>query len=512
MPGLQKIEHIVVVMFENRSFDNLLGWLYADSDNRPAANLPVQVPPTFDGLEAKTYFNQLDAPGSPPVFATHPPKSWPPVCPQARQVPTPDPHEEFDYVTKQLFGRTAPTPGTVPDMSGFLQSYATTAAGPACAGQIMESYGPAEASVINSLARNFAVCDRWFSSAPTETWPNRGFVHTGSSDGHINNEDYEPYGNRTLFNALSEQDEKSWGVFHDTDYVPALTQIQFAQLWDKLDHFHKFAEFKRRCAARGAGDPANRLPAYSFLEPRFLPEPGPWWRLFWPFFPNDYHPPHDVRRGERFLSKVYNAVRSSPYRDKILLVITFDEHGGCYDHVAPPWGSVAPQPGPVATKNGFKFDRLGVRVPTIVVSSYVTPGTVFRAGPGEPPYDHTSIVATLKNWRKLPDDPARFLASPRIGSAPTLDRVLTRTESDKIKIWPKIRAPFRLPWRDRSKATPLSGLQQGLLAHMKHRRSPSGPTLAQHLAETRRTTTTYAHALAYLKEQAKQAPTGERIR
>src|ERR1017187_652203 len=194
---LQGIEHIVVVMMENRSFDNLLGWLY-DAPNPPPFNIPQQSPTTFSGLLPGVCSNRSDA-SSPPVFASRPPTAWP-SCPMPNQVPTPDPHEEFDHIIAQIYGMATPASGVAADMSGFLKDYASTAAGAASAGQIMQSYGSQDANVINQLARSFAVCDRWFASAPSQTWPNRGFVHTGSSDGHINNDDYEPYDIPTIFN------------------------------------------------------------------------------------------------------------------------------------------------------------------------------------------------------------------------------------------------------------------------------------------------------------------------
>jgi phospholipase C len=263
--GLENIDHIVVLMMENRSLDNLLGWLYPDPAKGARAFIPASNSAPYGGLVPGRDFNVLDGEGSPKVFARHPPRAWPPACPQANQVPTPDPHEEFEFVTRQLFGPKEPVFGEPPDMSGFLQNYSTTAAGRACADQIMESFGPDDASVINTLARSFAVSDRWFASAPTQTWPNRGFVHTGSSDGHINNENYEPYTNRTIFNVLADQG-KSWGVFHDTTYVPSLTHIQFAQLWPKAANFRKFKDFKRLCAA-GAGGGGRRLELHGASGP-----------------------------------------------------------------------------------------------------------------------------------------------------------------------------------------------------------------------------------------------------
>lgn len=501
--GMENIRHVVVVMMENRSFDNLLGWLYADADNKPLRNIPIQSRPSFDGLKANAYSNLLDASMATPVFASRPPRAWPPACPHPAQVPTPDPHEEFEHVTRQLFGESAPAPGVAPTMSGFLQNYSTTEAGVECAAQIMHTFGPAEAPVINTLARNFAVCDRWFSSAPTQTWPNRGFVHTGSSDGHIDNEHYEPYGNRTIFNVLSDQGV-SWGVYHDTTYVPSLTHIQFTQLWDHGDHFHPFRQFESLCASDKTVDPSRCLPAYSFIEPRFVPEPGEWWRLFLPRFPSDFHPPHDVARGERFLARVYNSVRKSPYRDEILLIVTFDEHGGCFDHVPPPWGSAPPQPGSVARKNGFTFDRFGVRVPTLLISSYVEPGTVFREAPGATPYDHTSILATLRDWLNLGRTPGQFLPSPRIDAAPTLHPILTRGADERRMEWPRIRSQVRLIPRDASRSTQLTGLQKGILAHKRRMESSSPTEIGNHLAEVEARIPSYAEALKSIRADARK--------
>ncbi|HZZ20615.1 MAG TPA: alkaline phosphatase family protein [Opitutaceae bacterium] len=493
--GLENIDHIVVLMMENRSLDNLLGWLYPSPGTPPPSFYPHGSNPSFDGLSPSAYFNQLDS-GSPKVYASHPPTSWP-SCPQFTQTPTPDPHEEFEFVTKQLFGDKAPVPGILPDMSGFLSDYATTAAGTGSAGQMMQSFGPDDVPVICRLARSFAVSDRWFASAPTQTWPNRGFVHSGSSDGHINNENYEPYANRTIFNAL-EDAGKSWGVFHDTDIVPSLTHVQFLQLWDKEDNFQKFDEFTRLCAAPAAS--AQKLPSYSFLEPRFVPEPGEWWRFWRTKFPSDYHPPHDVLRGEQFLAKAYEAVRSSPYRDRILMVVTFDEHGGCYDHVPPPWGSAAPEPGKAAAANGFGFDRFGVRIPTLLISSCVESGTVFRSD-GNVPFDHASILATVRDWMGLGNDPDKFLPSPRIHDAPKLDGVLKATPVNTS--WPSIPARSRMWWKDTSKDTQLNDVQKSLLAHMKRRDSADAgaSSMSRHANETRGAMHTIQHALDYLRKK-----------
>ena len=495
--GMENIEHVVVVMMENRSFDNLLGWLYDNQTDPPLFNIPPQSPATFDGLADKACANMLNGQSLP---ASRPPTGWPPAN-NPSLVPTPDPQEEFDHITAQIFGTACPAPGAAPDMSGFAQDYATTSAGAATAGQIMQGFGPREANVINQLARSFAVSDRWFASVPSQTWPNRAFIHTGSSDGHINNDNYELYDIPTIFNVLESQG-KSWGVFHNSTLVPSLTLGQFlGQLGAFADHFHRYDDFKTFCQANAASPPTARLPAYSFIEPRFTPEPG----LLEIDYPNDYHPPHNVCRGEQFLADVYQAVRNSPYRDQILLVITFDEHGGCYDHVPPPSGAAAPQPWPQSRDGRFDFSRYGVRVPAIVISSYVQPGTVFRASPNEAPYDHTSVLATLRDWLALGSDPQHpFLPSLRIQNAPTLDRVLTLTDQNMNTNWPNITAQCTVGEDDQSLQTPLNDVQKSLIATAIRNNSdnPTDPATVAGAAGQAKSMQTYEHALNYLRPAA----------
>lgn len=222
-----------------------------------------------------------------------------------------------------------------------------------------------------------------------------------------------------------------------------------------------------------------------------MPEVG----LFEMDYPNDYHPPHNICRGEQFLQDVYQNIANSPYRDKILLVITFDEHGGCYDHVAPPNGAVAPFPWPKSRDGRFDFARYGVRVPTIVISSYIQPGTVFRAAQGEQPYDHTSMLATLRDWLSLEGDPTKpFLPSPRIKNAPTLDRVLTLDDTNK-RDWPTITANCTIGGDDESLDIKLSGVQKSLIAGAIRQNTDMSDEDA---AAKAKSLTTYADALQYL--------------
>ncbi|MCB0099047.1 MAG: hypothetical protein KDE46_25110, partial [Caldilineaceae bacterium] len=159
---MRQIEHVVVLFLENRSFDNLLGWLYADQNNQPAHNIPPRPTPVYEGLESGKYFNARGDGSGAPVEVGRATTGWPPVN-NPFMVPTPEPGEQFENITRQIFGAAEPAPGQAANMSGFLADYATLA-DPAIAAQIMQCYSPEQVPVISHLARNFAVCDHWFAS------------------------------------------------------------------------------------------------------------------------------------------------------------------------------------------------------------------------------------------------------------------------------------------------------------------------------------------------------------
>ncbi|HWZ64160.1 MAG TPA: alkaline phosphatase family protein [Steroidobacteraceae bacterium] len=397
---LAGIEHIVVVMLENRSLDNMLGSLYTDGSG-PALVLPRGGPSAFDGLRPG-----LTNPSNPGFFSGGGP-DYVPVrdTVQASTVPDPDPEETFVNVTFQLFGPEAP--GTSPrwPMQGFRVNYAQ--AGASDPDQILQCHGTAQLPILAALARSYAVSDAWFASVPSQTWANRAFVHAGTSNGHVDNgEPPDPleWDVRTIYPVLG-QAKATWAVYHDTEIIPSLTRTMFPELWpDSLDgNFRGFAAFLADCAN-------DSLPQYSFLEPSFLLDP------------NDDHPPHDVNAGEAFLRAIWDAVSGSAGFARTLLVITFDEHGGCYDHVLPPFGAAPPDTASTPGDQGFGFDRFGVRVPTVVVSPWITAGTVFRSD-APAPYDHASILATLRDWLTIPE--SLMLPSRRIAAAPTLGQLVT---------------------------------------------------------------------------------------
>ncbi len=375
-----EIRHVVVLMLENRSFDCMLGKLYPKS-------------PGFDGLsgDESNIWHQPDG-------SQQPVRVWndPTVTARALCIPDPDPGELFTDIHMQIYGLTetgAPNPGP-PTMGGFVDNYmrqpATTPASDPYS--TMHYFTPDQVPVISQLARAFAVCDRWHASAPCQTWPNRFFVHTGTADGYVNNSPtHFPYKMETVFNRLDGVGQ-SWAIyFHD---VPQSTTL--SRLWnDASGHFRPFdIEFSRDAAA-------GRLPAYSFIEPRYFAD------VLTRTMPSDEHPPHNVAYGEALIAAVYNAVRAGPGWNQTLLVITYDEHGGCFDHVVPP---AATPPGGT-TPDGFDFGVFGVRVPAVIVSPYVRQGAVLRA-PGPTPFDHTSIIATLRKLHRFQPLTARDAAAP----------------------------------------------------------------------------------------------------
>lgn len=401
---LSQIEHVVAVMFENRSFDNLCGWLYPASAQPPAHFLPQDSPAKFNGLDP-AFWN----PRNSSYFSGAQPEKVP-IARQAGSFTTPqvDPKETYEHVTRQLYGPDGYSASPRFLMKGFLVDYEQATTSDAL--EIMQPFSSAQVPVLSALARNYAVSDAWFSSVPSQTWPNRAFVHAGTSNGNVDNgtlPDPFDWNVPTIFNVLDEI-KTPWRVFSDADIAPTLTRTMFPRLWDPLlnGRFQHFSHFEERCQN---GD----LDAYSFIEPSFLIDP------------NDEHPPHDVRAGEQFLRRIWHAVSQSPKWQKILLIITFDEHGGTYDHVLPPTAAAIPDQASDSGRDGFRFDRFGVRVPTILVSPWIEPGTIFRSNTAVP-LDHTSILATLRDWLEIPA--ARMLPSRRIAQAPTLEYVLTRKE------------------------------------------------------------------------------------
>jgi len=368
-PAQPDIEHVVVLMLENRSFDCMLGMLYPND-------------PDFEGLTGQESN----------VYAGRPIPVWNDTGMSATTavIPNPDPGEKFTDVNMQLFGGTGQRTAASPTMNGFVQNYMMqppSKDGSYDPRSVLHYFTPDQVPVISTLAKAFGVCDQWYASAPCQTWPNRFFAHTGTSLGHVDNSTFRvPFPAHSLLRRLEDND-KTWRVyFHDMPQSGLLRDIWLYALF----HYRFFSQFL-------ADAHTGALPSYSFIEPRYFTD------LFLSKIPNDAHPPHNVVYGEQLIADVYNAVRSSPVWKKTLLIITYDEHGGCYDHMPPP----AAIPPDTHNEYGFSFDTYGVRVPAVIVSPYIPAGSRIRAAPrpiqnGPPyPFDHTSIIATVRKLFNL---------------------------------------------------------------------------------------------------------------
>ncbi len=435
------IRHVVVLMLENRSFDSMLGMLYPQG-------------PGFDGLTG-TETNPWQKAGSSPESI----RVWtdPDLTPQSLCIPNPDPGELFTDISLQTHGLSPD--GTVDgeaSMAGFVDDYMRQpATNPAPDPyEVMHYFTPDHVPVISQLARAFGISDRWYGSAPCQTWPNRFFTHCGTANGYVNNNPtHFPYTMETVFNRLSGAGQ-SWRIyFHD---IPQSATL--AKVWTSAGNFSQFGTAFAADAAKGA------LPAYSFIEPRYFADP------VLNTLPNDEHPPHNVGYGEALIAAVYNAVRSGPGWKNTLLIVTFDEHGGCYDHVQPP--PATPPGGPYS--DGFDFSYFGPRVPAVIISPYVRPGSVLRPA-GAVPFDHTSIIATLRRLVGFQPLTARDAAAPDLLGL--LDSQPTNDGPSSVSAPVAAPAPARVA---QSAARPLNDMQQSLSTAALHLPT-AGADIATHI-------------------------------
>jgi phospholipase C len=438
------LDHVVVVMFENRSFDNLLGRLYE----------PGEVA-SFEGVAGRELSNPI------PPWAEHGAEHL--VVPYGVaagfDTPNPDPGEEYQHVNTQLFGRidpagnrgslaeqmaapfNAPEPGQQPTMDGFVADYISAFTAEVGRpptydeyAQIMTGYTPGQLPVMSALARGFATFDHWFCEVPSQTFTNRSFFHAATASGYVVNLSPAaafPVHNtaETIFERL-ESKGVSWRVYCDPpSHLSFTALIHAARLRSRFGaNFFTTDQFLAD-AAHG------ELPAYSFIEPNML------------HGHNDMHPavnalfrgmnvdaPSSLLGGEALLAKIYGAVRSASSSRgsnayNTLLLVTFDEHGGTYDHVPPP---PVPRPDPSAPAGqlGFSFDRSGLRVPAIAISPWIPARTVVT---GE--YRHTSLIATLRERWSLG---APFTG--RDAAAPGIAPVLSLDEPRAPEEWPEVTA------------------------------------------------------------------------
>jgi phospholipase C len=392
MPNQSPIEHIVVLMLENRAFDHLLGTMPGVNGILTAGGSPN--PNYYNLAKPSSASSQKYAVGTPGNFV----------------VPSQDissggfggPGHSFADATIQM-DANAKTDAQVPSpapLNGFIFQYidelAANGRKSPTSQEIVEpmtNFTAAQLPVIYTLASEFCVCDQWYSEVPGPTEPNRLFVHAATSAGFVDNEWQAPISSQTIYQLL-EQAGYDWAFFYydlsDADSFPAL-KVRTTQILP-------FSEFAPQASA-------GTLPTYSFLCPQMNEGTDG-------SQPNSEHAPYDVRLGENLIADVYEALRNGPLWNNTLFVVTYDEHGGYFDHLSPP-SAVAPGDNlnspnayvkALAKKNpktdgyltaanmDFKFTRQGLRIPTVLISPWIQKGAVDSTK-----YQHTSIFATLRD-------------------------------------------------------------------------------------------------------------------
>ncbi len=386
MSAIDKIEHVVVLILENHSFDQMLGSMSA----------------VYDGKEGRDWLDGID----PAHQRSNDDIGGPPIAQEQtteRQM-TLDPHHEVQHVATQLQNNNG---GFVRD---FVEAFPDTPPSHDERRYVMGYYPLDFLPGLHQLARNFTVCDHWFSSLPGPTWPNRFFALSGTCLGHVDmpndgthNADLAGYFQQTqdtIFDRLNEK-QISWKVyFHDLPQSWTMKQLRAPHNAAQYYYMRRFYE-----DARGHPDD---FPQFSLIEPDYFG-----------YLQNDDHPPHDIMRAQKLIADVYSALRrNEALWRSTLLVVFYDEHGGFYDHVVPP--KADPPDGHVATipyKDGpreFNFDQLGLRVPAILASPWV------KAGVEHTQFDHTSLLRFVTDKWNL-----RELDSVRVRNAQSIAVALT---------------------------------------------------------------------------------------
>lgn len=367
--GVDKLKHVVVLMMENRSFDHMLGSLR-------------QTNPAINGLTGQE--SNPDTTGA--IVTVKPDATY------AGQL-SHDPDHHFAGVDLQIFG-TPPAAGQqrAVNMQGFVRSYATQNTSVEDSHAIMNYFSADKLPVLTTLAKEYALFNGWFASIPGPTICNRAFAHYGTSFGNVDmNMFYLRDPILSVYERLAAANRSGKIYYYDQQS----SSLEIVNLLTKQPQiFATYDQFVSDCAK-------DMLPDYAFVEPNYTDHPGPGGGQI---LASDQHPDHHVNEGERFIAMVYDAIRSSPAWASTAMLIVYDEHGGLYDHVIPPActpdGYTADG---AATETGepFTFNRLGIRVPAILVSPYIPRGTVVpgpEAQTGSRIFEHACIPGSVTDF------------------------------------------------------------------------------------------------------------------
>jgi phospholipase C len=398
--GMEQINHLVILMMENRSFDHYLGALtlapeaghldvegLGDGHGNLRTDLPTNL---LDGAAVSPWRldrDDWDDRPSPP-WAKDKHGRW------SVDSSTLDPPHEWPEVQKQFAARK---------LTGFISSYQGAyrkkkgkQIPPDTARLVMGYYTRATLRVLYALADEFAVCDHWFCSFLGSTWPNRVFVNAGHCGDLLSTDDilarYDKVFPKYIWESWGQPRPHSRLFTWKAYFFKDREEFTMFDLWPYTHVGHSengadISQFARDCQQQ-------TLPDVSIIEPNY--------DLF------ADHPWEDPRLGQHFISRVVNALLKSPSWRDTAMIITYDEHGGFFDHVPPP---EAPEHNPDA-----KFKYLGFRVPTIVLSPYTPKGVTVKD-----PFDHTAILKTVADrWGFVAPGPRASLLQSIWGSGPNL--------------------------------------------------------------------------------------------
>ena len=353
MAILDQIQTIVIVMMENRSFDHVLGHLsMARFGNRKDVTGLVDPETNLD------YTNFLDGEGYQPFELED--------GPLLHDLPH----------SRNLVATQLGTPGAPFTMSGFAEAYYLATGSKVKDPPSMGFLSPGDVLMSNFLAMQYAVCDNWFAPLPTDTQPNRSVAYTGYS--LIDDTKPRP------IPTVKESFIFEWLNTHNVNWRVYHCGISFFTLFDR---FHdvlgpNFRSF-RQLPGDFAAESVSEMPQVIFIEPEYSDSP-----VHFGWTPNDNHPPTPIGPGEHFLRDIYNLLTKDPAKwNRTLLITTHDEHGGFFDHVLP---LAIPTPIPTGALFSAGFESTGPRVPALIASPWISPGTVFQGA-----MDHTSILQLL---------------------------------------------------------------------------------------------------------------------
>ncbi|MEG3085643.1 alkaline phosphatase family protein [Sphingomonas sp. PB2P12] len=352
--AVKDIDTIVYVMLENRSFDHMLGYLSLDETAR---GLPV------DGLRSDKGWQW-------PWANLARGAEYPIRRIRASQPIEEDPPHGRDAIGAQI--DTAPRGPGQDRMGGFVDTYIRAHKHLADPGVVMGHYVAEDVPTFDFLARNFCVCDRWFTPLPLGTQANRLMAMSGTSR-VVDNVTGLP--DQQLVYDWLEERGVPWRVYVSGGFTPFFIMMRrwalkiVGSIATGRGPFRRFSGFRRDWQS------VDPMPSVIFIEPEYADAPMS--------NPNDDHPPTPISKGQDFVRQIYDIVSSNPDRwARTLMIVTYDEHGGFFDHVPPPDLET--------TVGDVTFRTLGPRVPALLVSPHVGEGAVFSEQ-----LDHTSVLELI---------------------------------------------------------------------------------------------------------------------